>query len=167
MMASDKAKACVRIQMQQHTVLVDAEDYALISRYPWVTSKKANGMYYVEATIYHNGKKSKIFLHRLVMGMQQLEIDHRNRNGLDNRKCNLRYCTKRLNAANSKRVNKFGYKGIWRYPKSVNFVARINKGKKRVEYGPFKTAKAAALAYDKLALQLYGEFAALNFPGEA
>lgn len=102
-----------------------------------------------------------------------LQIDHINGDRLDNRSCNLRFCTLKQNIQNQKmRQNMCGYKGVGKSKKLkiAPFCASIyemKEGKvKRIHIGYFKTAEAAARAYDAKAKELHGEFARLNFPNE-
>ncbi|MCK5643692.1 MAG: HNH endonuclease, partial [Gammaproteobacteria bacterium] len=94
-----------------------------------------------------------------------IEIDHANRNRLDNRKENLRQCTPSQNKWNiGKRGNNTsGYKGVcWKKDKQ-KWVACIRKDHKVTWLGHFKDKIKAAKAYDKAALELHGQFAVLNF----
>ena len=93
-------------------------------------------------------------------------VDHINHDPLDNHRHNLRLATRSQNAANVGPYanNTSGYKGVdfnqgkWR--------ARITQHGKRHFLGTFDTAEEAARAYDSKALELFGEFASLNFPEE-
>ena len=93
-------------------------------------------------------------------------VDHINQDPLDNRRQNLRLATRSQNAANLGPYanNTSGYKGVdfnrgkWR--------ARITQDGVRYFLGTFDTAEDAARAYDQKALELFGEFASLNFSEE-
>lgn len=90
------------------------------------------------------------------------KVDHKNGNGLDNRRSNLRLATTQQNNFNvgiTKR-NTSGYKGV--YPARNGFVATIRKSGKLYHGGTFKTALEAAKKYNELAKQYHGEFAWLN-----
>lgn len=107
-----------------------------------------------------------VHLHQLILPhVTGLEVDHINRNPLDNRRANLRYATASENRAN--RVIKLEkrrvmFRGV--QPAGHRFWARLSHAGKAIYLGIYPTAVAAALAYDRAAKQYYGEFAVLNFP---
>lgn len=95
-------------------------------------------------------------------------IDHKDRNGFNNKWENLREVTISQNAANSFRKvkNKAGFKGVkfmTDHARIKPWEASIHKNGKYYYIGAFKTAEEAAKAYDKKALELYGEYAKTNF----
>ncbi len=93
-------------------------------------------------------------------------VDHINGDPLDNRRSNLRVCTHAQNLQN-KRKAKHGralFKGLaWRAD-IQKWQVSVARGGKRYHLGFFLDQGAAARAYDKKALELFGEFAKLNFP---
>jgi len=91
------------------------------------------------------------------------EIDHKNRNTSDTRWCNLRDSTRSQNQSNMevKSNNTSGYKGV--YKSGKRWRAEICVGKKKVSLGNYDVAFEAAQAYDKAALEAFGEFACTNF----
>ena len=110
-------------------------------------------------------------VHRVVMGNPKgMDIDHINHNSLDNRKENLRICTRSQNCANKKvrRDSRSGYKGVCVRKGGKRFLAYIGDPntpatqKRQIKLGTYGTAEEAALAYKKAALEMYGEFAFLN-----
>lgn len=138
--------------------LVDDEDYSKTVYTKWNLVGRGR----VKST-----KHPQILLHTLVMGRPPsgFEWDHRNNCGLDNRRSNLRLCTRTQNNRNQskRKANRSGYKGVcWHKGRSL-WVAQINGGLTK-HIGYFSDPIEAARAYDKAARKLYEEFAVLNFP---
>jgi len=146
-----------------HTLIIDKEDYPLVSQYHWRASKNRN-TYYAQVGI---GKRKTICAHRLIMNLAENElIDHIDGNGLNNSRSNLRRCTRCQNQQNSKHRshNRSGYRGVHYQKKDNLYCARIGVNGERLYIGCFRHANLAALAYDLWAKTLHGEFAQLNFP---
>ena len=89
--------------------------------------------------------------------------DHINRNGLDNRRANLRFVTPQENSWNSKPKSSQPYKGV--SARDGRWIARIGYNG-AIYLGRFDSAEEAARAYDAKACELRGEYAYLNFPKE-
>lgn len=103
----------------------------------------------------------EVKLHRFVLDAAPgTVIDHEDRDGLNNRRSNLRYVTHRQNAMNRKRydIKATPYKGV--YPSGRKWRVMID-GR---HGGMYDTAEEAAHAYDRHARERFGEFARLNFP---
>ena len=109
-----------------------------------------------------------VFLHREVMGLPgKKKIDHRDGNGLNCQRANLRVATTAQNAANQKRRvdNSTGFKGVsWDGRGRGRWRAQIKVQGKNTHLGGYSSAEDAALAYDAAARKAFGKFAALNFP---
>jgi hypothetical protein len=150
---------------QGYVAIIDPEDAALVSQYEWRSQKGRLSVYAVTG----HGKNT-VRMHRLIAGTPNgVEVDHGNGDGLDNRRSNLRSATKSQNAQNrgpSSR-NKTGFKGVSVYPRLGLFKVDIMVNRKSHHIGYFKSAEEGARAYDKAAIDLHGEYAWLNFPGEA
>lgn len=143
--------------------MVDDEDYEELSKYKWIYN---NGYGARAARIsdknYYKG--GLVMMHRQIMGFpENKEIDHINGIKSDNRKENLRICTRAENARNSKkRINSASkYKGLSKNGDSWQVF--VWDGNKNIHIGIFKDEVEAAKAYDKAAREYYGEFAKLNF----
>lgn len=147
-----------------HTILVDADDYPFLNRYTWYVLKNKAMVGYARTNIFINGKKITIPMHRLIMGMRTKIVDHQNRNTLDNRKQNLRFCSASQNQLNRVRPNKTGFKGVQQPPDFKRYFAKIGYKNKIYFSKLCDTAEQAAKEYDKLAIKHHGVFAVLNFP---
>lgn len=105
------------------------------------------------------------------MGITGEVVDHIDRNPCNNKRSNLRGATKSQNGANrrSNRNNTSGYKGVIIRGGDTapnKYRARIKLNYKGVHLGSFPTAEEAARAYDRAAIEAWGEFAVTNFPRE-
>lgn len=142
--------------------LVDEQDYELVRGYKW-QARPDGHTFYVGRGVREAGEQRTVQLHNFLTGWPL--VDHRNGDGLDNRRANLRQATKSQNCANRpiRTANKSGFKGVdlrkdrWR--------AQIKSGDAKVHLGYFDLAEEAARAYDAAAIEVFGEFATLNFPG--
>jgi len=142
--------------------IVDAEDYDRLNSYKWCAVKEGCSWY--AKTFRRDG--FPLPMHRLITGAPKgFFVDHENHNGLDNRKQNLRLCTRAQNNRNQRPYGKTSrYKGVSRYKRTNRYIAAICYQGKRFHLGYFKDEIDAAKAYDKKARELFGRFAYLNFP---
>jgi hypothetical protein len=126
------------------TVLIDDADYDLIKNYSWHI-KKARKTDYVKA----NAGCKTVYLHRLIMGLNGPMVDHKNRNGLDCRRDNLRHITKSGNQRNSKYKKKSNLPtGVNLERKTGKFYSRIKINNKSKYIGTFDNAEDAGYAYE-------------------
>ena len=152
--------------------MVDDEDYDRLNAHKWYPAKQKTGMIYVQRVPWKKGGKGRkpTFMHREVMGTPEGKFtDHKYHNGLDNQKQNLRQCTTSQNGANKrKQHNKTlsKYKGVTMFSttnRAKPWVASIIKNSKSYYLGTFKTEEEAAIAYNNKAIELFGEYACLNY----
>jgi len=144
--------------------LVDDEDFASLSKHNWFATKtKADYLFY--AVRNRPGRsKGMIKMHREILGAtHNKHVDHKDGDGLNNQKHNLRICDRYQNSQNSKKAssNTSGFKGVY-WDRS--WKAAIYAFGDKYFLGCFRSPEDAARAYDRAALKYHGEFARLNFP---
>ena len=143
--------------------IIDEEDYERAMQFRWNPLRRQDGTFY--AITSQDGRI--VYMHRLLMNAPgDLQVDHKNRNPLDNRRStNLRLCTNGQNVANrlKDQDSTMPYKGVRQYGKRKGWMAFIGHDGKQINLGTFTTAIEAAIAFDQAAYKLKGEFAALNF----
>lgn len=149
--------------------LINADDLPLVEGYRWNTRKDGERFYAVHH-VYPSEKKTTIRMHCLILPNppEGHEIDHINRDGLDNRRSNLRFVTRGQNLCN-RRPNMNGssrFKGVhWESDRS-RWIATVTVNGRRRKIGRFTDEIEAAHAADSAAIEHYGEHAYLNFPDE-
>jgi hypothetical protein len=155
---------------QGKVALIDDEDAERVLRYEWRAAWHAGARrYYVKRRTRRKGGPRHIWLHRFILDAPPgVEVDHINRDGLDNRRANLRFATPAENQWNSGRRidNRTGFKGVYWNKRKKQFRAQIKRHGVQRCIGDFTTAIEAARAYDAAARLLFGEFARVNFPNE-
>lgn len=148
--------------------IVDDDDYNELNKFNWFAVKNLRKN--KDPVYYAKRDSGRISMHRVVINCfdKSKDIDHVNHNGLDNRKENLRSCTRSQNSANSRHrpapISGCTYKGVQQKPGGKNWRAFITLDYKTEYLGTYNTAEDAAIAYDIKAIEIFGEFACLNFP---
>ncbi len=150
-----------------YVAIVDDEDYEKLNKHKWHVNKYGDKYYASRTERVGLNKRKHIKMHRQILGISDSKMfcDHRNGNGLDNRRENLRQCTQAENTMNKRiaKNNTTGFKGVGLNKKTGKFKASIRLKRKLYHIGTYDTAIDAAMAYDNLAIKMYGEFACLNF----
>lgn len=149
------------------TTLVDDDVYEWASKFKWSASKNRHTFYAVRSVTTH-GKRRAIYLHReIVKPMGNEQVDHLDGDGLNNLRVNLRPCSQTENqrAFKRKAVKRTSrFRGVSWNKEDSRWKAGLRTGKILFYLGYFSDEEKAARAYDRKALELFGEFAHLNFP---
>lgn len=153
------------IQLTQGKVaLVDDCDYEYLSQWKWRPQKMGNTTYVLRRG--PRPARQVILMHRVIMdaGQGQL-IDHRDHDGLNNQRGNLRFCSRVQNMVNSKKRASVSseFKGCSFDNTRKKWAAQISVNGKNIHLGRFNNPIDAARAYDTAAVKYYGEFASTNF----
>lgn len=141
---------------------IDGEDLEKVDKYKWFAAyDKTIDNYYIMSS---TKKPKRLRLHRFIMDCPEgMVVDHIDGNTLNNCKSNLRICTMKENAKNKKPYkNKTHskYKGV--HKSGNKFELQMNINGKYKYIGTYKTEEEAALKYNELAKEHYGQFARLN-----
>lgn len=160
----------IPIQNRDFFAQVDDEDYDLVSQYRWYAiDNRKKRTAYASRSLDRNGKRTSELMHRLILGAQPGQfVDHKDGDGLNNVRSNLRIATKMQNACNRKKPEfknaSSKYKGVTFSKRDQKWYAYIEVNKKRKFLGYHPTQEDCALAYDLAAQEFHGEYAYLNFP---
>lgn len=153
---------------QGQVALVDDADYERVIALRWYAHRSHGRGTWYAVRWEGQPKRVHVGMHRFILGVtNEKQVDHRDGNGLNNQRYNLRIATKAQNRYNRgpQRDNTSGYKGVTRNS-SGRWVAQIKKHRRLYRGGTFDDPADAARAYDRLARELHGEFAWPNFPEE-
>ena len=143
--------------------IIDEEDWLLVAQYKWRLLEKRYTKY-AQANIKKNGKWRTMRMHRLIMNCpRNIQIDHIDHDGLNNRKSNLRFATNQQNNFNRKGYDTSSkYKGVTWRTKLKKWEAQIQTKGKSKYLGYYANENDAARAYNKMAVQVFGEYAYVN-----
>ncbi len=153
----DGDQALIPLTKGEYT-LVDTADFAWLSETSWSFSydPKLKGGYAVGS---FKDPRRRVAMHRLLTGAQKgQEVDHINGDPLDNRRSNLRICTRSENMQNRK---------SWKTTAGGSIYKGVIRGVSgwQVTLSPSVSEEIeAAELYDDLATAVYGAFTRKNFP---
>ena len=144
--------------------LIDDIDADRVLRLKWSVHASRGGKFYARHAWIEDGVWKHVKMHRFILGLgpRRPYVDHKNGNGLDNRRENIRIATHSQNLTNSGGYGRLGFKGVT--DKGSSYVATINRDGERIYLGTYDKAEDAARIYDAAALMVHGEFAWTNYP---
>lgn len=142
--------------------IVDDEDFPAVSRFKW-SAVKDKMTFYAHRQFKIDGRRKVVKMHSFILGCSDL-VDHKDGDGLNNRRCNLRLCTPHQNGTNRrKQLNTSSrFKGVAKIDRDGGYSCTIGKDGKKFWIGTFKSEEDAAIAYNVAAQLFFGEFARLN-----
>lgn len=158
------------LNMPGLVALIDEQDAERVSVHHWYGYQKPRTRtIYVRSSIRQGDRRQEWLLHRFVLNLQRGAgvVDHINRNGLDNRRCNLRVVTHAENVRNSGPRRNRTFKGVYHETRANGYEryrAEIMVDGRKIRLGSFKTAEQAARAWDAAAREHHGLFAYQNLP---
>lgn len=163
----DDAQETVEIPLSQgYVALISACDYGFISKHKWSYDSG-----YASRSVFENGKTKKILMHREILGIRGTSAvcDHKDLNRLNNTRENLRVATPSQNQHNRNKLKgRLGsaptskYKGVSFCKQTKRWIVQICFKDKRIHIGRFDSELEAAQAYNKKAIDLYGQYANTN-----
>lgn len=152
--------------------IVDDDVFEALNQFNWY-AYKVRRTYYAARNVRREGKQVNLKMHREVFRLKGLpvpaSVDHRDRDGLNNRLRNLRPATHQQQQFNKpkRRDNTSGYIGVTWYSPLSKWKAQAYLNGKNHYLGYYTSKIAAARARDKFARKHQGQFAVLNFPKRA
>lgn len=145
-----------------YEAVIDAVDVPLVAGKNWCAAVAKNTVYAVTRTSTKGGVKAKtLHLHRFLMSAPaNLEVDHKDCNGLDNRRKNLRLATRAQNQQNKQisRSNTSGFKGVSWCAQSKKWRATVCLNGKTKRVGTYATPELAHASYAAACFLMHGEF---------
>jgi hypothetical protein len=149
--------------------LIDEADYDLVGRVSWYAYRDWH-CFYARRNDFVDGENITLLMHRVLLDAKPGEIvDHRNGDGLDNRRCNLQVALRvsnNQNRASNVAKGSSKYKGVSWVKRDEAWQVRIRAHGLQRFVGLFDDEIEAAMAYDEIARKLHGESACVNFPLE-
>lgn len=148
---------------QGQVAIIDAEDYEAISRFKWQAFWNGYTFYAVR-NVWVGRKRTTMYMHRFLLNPPLgFEVDHRDGDGLNNTRANIRLCTKAENQHNKQpQSGSSNYKGVCWCTRDRIWMAHIKVNRRLLNLGYYHNEEEAALAYNWAATKHFGEFARLN-----
>ena len=156
---------------QGKVAIVDDLDYESVSKYKWSAIRRRHTWHAIRNIKSKTGW-TRAYMHQQLLGFPArggLQVDHKNGDGLDNRRDNLKACTRqqqRFSFRTKSPSASSKYRGVSWHSRGRRWEAQIMHCYQKRHLGLFASEESAARAYDAAARQYFQEFARLNFPDE-
>ncbi len=150
---------------QGYVAIVDDEDWPKLSKHKWHVVLLRTGSYAARRTRKsEGGNGSLVYMHRQLLGIVgSAQVDHADHDGLNNRRTNIRTCTKAQNMANLRKTRRTSrFKGVSWYKQDQKWSAQVTVDGTKLHLGYFDDEVLAARVYNGAAAEAFGEFALLN-----
>lgn len=145
---------------QNKFALVSDCDYDFLSQWKWCAANHGH-TFYARRTSYAGGEKKSVFMHRLIgeragLDMDQ-EVDHEDRNGLNNQRSNLRPANDKQQQENRgvQSNNTSGYRGVTWHKRSRKWQARVRHNRRDMHLGLFDTPEEASVVCEAKREELF------------
>lgn len=145
---------------------VSDQDFGRISKFKWHARRTPRTFYAARQVRLNNGRQRARPMHRdILKANDNVEIDHRDHDGLNNQRRNLRRCAPSENTYHYQKpvTNTSGFVGVWWNAAAKKWQAAVSYRGKNRHVGLFKNQRQAAEARDKMAKSFRKKFAFLNF----
>jgi len=141
-------------------VLLDDGDFEALSKFRWTAQKRKHTFHAAR----YEGKKY-VYMHRLLVSAGPGEqVDHKDGNGLNNQRDNLRVATRAQNQMGYRHdCVQRGSRGVYWHKAAKKWMARLVHNQKGVYLGLFNNKADAQQAYNEASQRLFGDFAQRNF----
>ena len=149
---------------QGHVAVIDFDDFERVGRVKWTAKQSRENWYAVRGV---GGRKNpkRLWLHAEIMGA--IGVDHRDGDGLNNRRENLRPATQQLQARAFRKKSSgksSQFRGVTWFARDGKWQAQVYYNGKNHFVGHYNSEVDAALAYDSAALSAGFDIRACNFP---
>jgi hypothetical protein len=150
---------------QGMVAIVDDADYEALSMFKWYANRSPYTSYAMRKCKKPGGGRGVIKMHRAILSPPDgVKVDHRDGDGLNNMRSNLRCCSTAENGWNQrKKIGSSRFKGVSWKRGCNKWCAQIRDGVKRIHLGLFNNEKSAAIVYDEAAKRYHSDFARTNF----